>query len=169
MPNSLNRRAFVGAVAVSGAGLLAGCGGPGGETGGEETPTPTEAETDTPTETGASGAVDEYLADTDNYDGSLQDETGSDSVSVDVGAEGNGGNFAFEPAAVQVDTGTTVTWVWTGEGGQHNVVDEDGQFESELVGDSGFEFEYTFEEAGTYLYYCDPHRGLGMKGAVVVE
>ncbi|WP_433626898.1 plastocyanin/azurin family copper-binding protein [Halomicrococcus sp. NG-SE-24] len=25
------------------------------------------------------------------------------------------------------------------------------------------------EVTGTYLYYCDPHRSLGMKVAVVVE
>ncbi|PSP91806.1 halocyanin domain-containing protein, partial [Halobacteriales archaeon QS_4_66_20] len=58
---------------------------------------------------------------------------------------------------------------WTGEGGGHNVVDEDGKFESEIVSEGGHTFEYTFEESGTTRYYCAPHKASGMKGAVVVE
>jgi len=156
MRHDVNRRAFLGTAALTGAGILAGCGGSGGS--GEATPT-----------ANAPSEVAEYLSETDNFDGSLQDETGSDNVTVDVGAEGNGGNFAYAPAAIRVDTGTTVTWVWTGQGSAHNVVHEDGDFESEQVVEAGFEFEYTFDSAGTYLYYCTPHRSLGMKGAVVVE
>lgn len=161
MAHDVSRRTFIGTAAVTGVGLLAGCGGSDGGDGGDGgggTPT-----SEVPSE------VSEYLSDTDNFDGSLQDETGSESVTVDVGAEGNGGNFAFAPPAISVDTGTTVTWVWTGEGQNHNVVDEDGAFESEQTAEEGFEFEYTFEEAGNYLYYCAPHESLGMKGAVVVE
>ena len=113
-------------------------------------------------------AVDEYLSDADNYD-EIVDETGSDTVTVAVGAEGNGGAFAFEPAAVQVDPGTTVEFEWTGEGGGHNVVHEEGAFESgQPVDTTGVEFEHTFEEEGVFLYYCTPHKSLGMKGAVVV-
>jgi halocyanin-like protein len=90
-------------------------------------------------------------------------------VTVAVGAEGNGGNFAFDPAAIRVSSGTTVVWNWTGQGAQHNVVAEDGSFESELTEEEGFTFEHTFSESGTYEYACTPHRSLGMKGAVVVE
>lgn len=90
-------------------------------------------------------------------------------VEVQVGSEGNGGSFAYSPAAIRIDAGTTVTWNWTGEGGQHNVVHEDGDFESELIGEGGSEFQYTFEDAGSYLYACTPHSALGMKGAVTVE
>jgi halocyanin-like protein len=154
MDETPNRRAFLTTAALSGACLLAGCGGSDG------------------TATPAGSAPDEvatYLADTDNFDGSLQDETGTDSVSVDVGAPGNGGNFGFAPPAIRVDTGTTVTWVWTGEGNMHNVVHEGGDFESQQTAEEGFEFEHTFDEAGTYRYACTPHAALGMKGAVVVE
>ena len=91
-------------------------------------------------------------------------------AAVDVGAEGNGGGFAFGPPAVRVDTGTTVVWSWTGEGGLHNVLAEDDTFDSgEPVSGSDATFEYTFSEAGTYLYFCEPHKSLGMKGAIVVE
>jgi halocyanin-like protein len=71
---------------------------------------------------------------------------------------------------VAVSTGTTVVWEWTGEGGAHNVVAEDGTFDSgETVTEAGTTFEYTFEEAGTYTYVCTPHEAVGMKGAVYVE
>jgi halocyanin-like protein len=100
-----------------------------------------------------------------NYDG-VVDETGSGSVTVEVGTEANGGAFGFGPAAVRVDTGTTVTWAWTGQGGSHNVAG-DG-FESELTDSGDYTFEHTFEEAGVFTYVCTPHETLGMKGAVVV-
>jgi halocyanin-like protein len=117
---------------------------------------------------GASAEVEEWLSDVDSYDG-VVDETGSGSVTVQVGAEGNGGNFAFAPTAVRVSTGTTVTWEWTGQGAQHNVAAEGGSFESDMSAEEGFTFEHTFSESGTYRYVCTPHRSLGMKGAVVVE
>jgi halocyanin-like protein len=110
-----------------------------------------------------------WFDDVDNYDGTTVDATGQSEVSVTVGAEGNGGAFAFDPPAVQVDPGTTVVFEWTGEGGQHNVVAEDGgDFQSDLVAEAGFTFEHTFEEEGIVTYYCEPHLSLGMKGAVAV-
>jgi len=108
-----------------------------------------------------------WFEDVSNFEG-VADETDASEVSVAVGAQGNQGNFAFDPPAVRVSAGTTVTWEWTGEGGQHNVKAEDGGFESELTSEAGFTFEYTFEETGTVRYVCTPHRSLGMKGAVVV-
>ncbi len=112
--------------------------------------------------------VDDYLSETDNYD-SIQDMTGQSSVTVDVGTEANGGFFGYAPPAIQVETGTTVTWEWTGQGSTHNVIEEDGAFDSgEAVAEEGTTFEHSFDETGTFLYYCEPHEGLGMKGAVVV-
>jgi halocyanin-like protein len=99
----------------------------------------------------------------------VADATGQDEVTITVGAQGNGGNFGFDPAAVQVDPGTTVVWEWNGEGGQHNVVaEEGGEFESELVAEAGFTFEQTLDSEGVVKYFCQPHRALGMKGVVVV-
>jgi halocyanin-like protein len=105
-----------------------------------------------------------YLDDANNYS-SVSDQRGSNNVLVEVGAGSNG--LAFGPAAVHVDNGATVTWEWTGEGGAHNVVSEDGVFESGSPQESGT-YEYTFEEDGIYNYYCSPHKGQGMKGSVVV-
>ena len=115
-----------------------------------------------------SGPFGGWMSDVGNYEG-VVDATGQSEVTVTVGASGNGGNFAFGPAAVQVDPGTTVLWEWNGEGGQHNVVaEEGGDFESELAAEAGITFDQTFESEGIVKYYCTPHRALGMKGVVVV-
>ena len=116
----------------------------------------------------AQASFDGWMSDVGNYS-EVTDATGQDEVSITVGAEGNGGNFAFGPAAVQVDPGTTIIWEWNGKGGQHNVVaEEGGEFESELVTEAGFTFEQTLESEGVVKYFCQPHRALGMKGVVVV-
>lgn len=96
------------------------------------------------------------------------DETGKKKVTVVVGAEGNGGTYAFGPAAVRIDPGTTVVWQWSGNGGMHNVIAENGSFESDLQEKAGATFEHTFEADGINRYYCEPHRAMGMKGIVLV-
>ena len=103
----------------------------------------------------------------DNYEG-VVDRTGESAVTVTVGAPGNGGGFAYGPAAVRVDPGTAVTWEWTGEGGGHDVVDEAGAYASELVSAAGETFTHTFEAEGVSYYACTPHKPMGMRGAVVV-
>jgi len=113
----------------------------------------------------------DWFSNVGNYDGTTVDRRGEDSVEIAVGAEGNGGGFAFAPPAVMVNPGTEVVWRWTGAGGTHNVVSEgDGPLDSgEAVDEEGKEYTYTFEETGTFKYYCVPHESLGMKGAVVVR
>jgi halocyanin-like protein len=107
---------------------------------------------------------------TSNYDG-VDDQTGQSSVTVEVGADGNGGSFAFGPAAVRVDPGTTVTFEWVSD--THNVLVESqpdgaGWQGHEPIENTGFSFEHTFDTEGTYTYYCQPHLSVGMKGAIVV-
>ena len=63
--------------------------------------------------------------------------------------------------------------------GPHNVVfDEDnipdGVDQEKIsmddqLGEPGDTFEMSFDTAGTYGYYCEPHRGAGMVGQVIVE
>lgn len=107
----------------------------------------------------------DWFSDVDNYE-STEDLRGQDSVTVAVGA---GQGFAFDPPAIWVDPGTTVTWEWTGQATPHNVVHEGGDaFGSELLSEEGATFEYTFEEDGQYRYICEPHVGAGMKGGVAV-
>jgi len=116
-------------------------------------------------------AYDGWMDGVSNYEGTL-DYTGREAVTVAVGAGENG--VLFDPPAILVDPGTTVTWEWTGEGGQHNVVhqpegeDGDPAFESELMEEAGATFERTLEEETAFRYYCDPHRAAGMKAVVAV-
>lgn len=165
----MDRRNFVRGVGVlTVAGSLAGCSGndSNSDSDGEETDKDTTTSGSSANMVAAPSDVKDYLSDDGTFSGKMADMTGEDSVNVKCGAEGNAGNNAFDPSAIQVDAGTTVTWSWTGNG-SHNVVDEDGAFESELK--TSGTFEHTFEEAGTTLYYCNPHKALGMKGAVVVK
>ncbi|KAB1196949.1 MULTISPECIES: halocyanin domain-containing protein [Haloferax] len=109
----------------------------------------------------------------DGIDGGYEDLRGQSEVTIEVGAEGNGGALAFAPAGVWIDPGTTVTWEWTGEGGGHNVKMEEGPAGLDSgapVAEAGTTYEYTFEEAdaGISKYYCAPHQALGMLGAVAV-
>ncbi len=67
---------------------------------------------------------------------------------------------SFAPAAIEIPTGTTVTWQWQGSS-DHNVAG-DG-FES-AVQDEG-QFAHTFAAPGTYDYRCTLHGG--MDGRVV--
>lgn len=83
--------------------------------------------------------------------------------------------FTFEPQDLNVNVGDTVTWVWAG-GGTHNVVSDDGAFQSPLTGAPNT-FSVTFD--GTFLasnpvvgdlygYHCTPHRAFGMVGSIQV-
>lgn len=120
------------------------------------------------TATGQTDPYNGWFDDVPNYEGTV-DYSGEDRVEVLVGS-GDAG-LVFEPPAIQVDSGTTVVWQWTGEGGQHNVVEEDAAFESELVDDAGHEFEHTFtaeDNGDVFRYICTPHQANGMLGAVAV-
>lgn len=114
--------------------------------------------------------ADEWLAGTNEYDGTITDQTDTDLVEITTGAKGNGAHLAFDPHAVKVSPGTTIRWSWTGEGGGHNVVFEDGGFGSEPIHvEPGVHFEETFSETGVFRYACRPHDDLGHRGAVIVD
>lgn len=123
----------------------------------------------------ASAQTDAYgghLSDAE-WDGTTVDASGADEVVVDVGAGPNG--FQFNPPAIYIEPGQTITWTWTGEGGGHNVVNDEGVFDSrnehegETASEEGFTYEAAFEDAaGSHPYVCMPHEGAGMKGVVVV-
>ena len=158
-----------GAVVVGDASVsLGGSGGTGsGESGGSTTATAGGGSGGG----GAGGSADfdygEWFANVGNFDGTI-DRTGQDEVRIEVGASGNGGAFAFSPAAVHVDPGTRIIWEWTGEGAQHDVAAEDGSFGSALKSEAGATYGIEVDGAGIVEYACTPHRGIGMKGAIVV-
>jgi halocyanin-like protein len=103
--------------------------------------------------------------------GTFTDARGQSEVTVQVGAGGQG--LAFDPTGLWVDPGTTVTWEWTGQGGGHNVIAQEGPASldsGDAVAEAGTTYEYsvTEEDAGITTYYCQPHQSLGMLGAVAV-
>ena len=67
----------------------------------------------------------------------------------------------FDPADSVVPTGSTVTWQWAG-GVAHDVTSDDFASEIQTAGT----FAHTFDEVGTYGYWCNLHSG--MKGTVTV-
>lgn len=89
-------------------------------------------------------------------------------VTIDVGP---GAQFEFDPDTVEVAVGESVEWVW--QSNNHTVTPESIPEGAEWEGeperhDSGYTYRHTFETAGTYEYYCEPHRGAGMVGSVIV-
>ena len=95
----------------------------------------------------------------------------------------------FEPEELTVAAGETVTW--KNESGESHTVtayeddipdgadffasgdasSEDGARDAldEGLIDGGETFEVTFDEPGTYRYFCIPHEDQGMVGTIVVE
>jgi plastocyanin len=80
---------------------------------------------------------------------------------------------AFDPPSAQVAVGTEVTWRNTGRN-EHNVIPEDEDAEWRIDTEDfqpGDEGSFTFDEPGTYRFYCSIHGtvDVGMPGVLVVE
>jgi halocyanin-like protein len=165
---NVNRRRLLAAggtaLTISVAGCLGGGGGDddggnggdnGSDNGGEMSPEET---------------ADSYLNDNNanNYGGTgdIVDETGTDSVTIEVGP---GGNFQFNPAAVRVDSGTTVTWEWLSNGHSVEQTDSDLDFDGSSIQNEGATHEETLESSGVLLYQCGPHATQGHHGAIIIE
>ena len=94
----------------------------------------------------------------------------ANAATVEVKLGTDAGMLAFEPSTVNIKAGDTVKFV-NNKLAPHNAV-FDGHDElshSDLAFAPGESWEETFTEAGTYDYYCEPHRGAGMVGKVIVE
>ena len=90
---------------------------------------------------------------------------------------------SFDPETLTVTAGDEVTWMSSGSN-PHTVTADDGSFDSSpdcdgfadsasgACMDEGESFSHTFDEPGTYPYYCKLHGsegGGGMAGTIVVE
>jgi plastocyanin len=73
-------------------------------------------------------------------------------------------DFAFDPAALTVPVGTTVTWTNAGSR-PHTVTADDGSFDSGRL-DPGEQFSQTFDQPGTFTYHCNFHPD--MQGSITV-
>lgn len=168
MTSHRTRRTFLKATGVATLAITAGCtddDGPRGDDGGGDDDGASDDTDDDAADTSDEYDFGDWFDNVDNYDGA-HDFTGESEVLVENGTKD--GIYIYEPAAIVVEPGTTVVWEWI-DGQSHTVTDEDDAFDSGYIDGEGETWEYTFEEEGTYLYYCAPHRSLGQKGAVVVE
>ena len=89
-------------------------------------------------------------------------------VEVKLGTDG--GMLAFEPSSINISAGDTVKFV-NNKLAPHNAVFDgnDDLSHPDLAFAPGESWERTFSTAGTYDFYCEPHRGAGMVGKVVVQ
>ena len=125
----------------------------------------------------------------DGGDGGEGGDGGGNGTTVDMTDD-----LVYDPETITVDVGDTVTWENVGQVGHSVTAYEDeipddaeyfasGGFDSEQAardayapGDTdagdipgGESWEYTFETAGTYEYFCIPHESAGMVGTVEVR
>jgi plastocyanin len=82
-------------------------------------------------------------------------------------------NNSFNPPAITIAAGTTVTWTWSSTALNHNVA-PDGTVPTRsgdpVNGPSSYQFR--FDNPGTYRYHCEIHGGpggIGMSGTVTVQ
>jgi len=74
-------------------------------------------------------------------------------------------DFAFQPAALTVKVGDTVTWTNTGNA-PHSVKWDDGTPASAPLAKGGAPYQRTFDAPGTFTYACGIHGS--MKGSITV-
>jgi LPXTG-motif cell wall-anchored protein len=74
-------------------------------------------------------------------------------------------DFQFAPASVTIDVGDTVTWNNDGPTA-HSATADDGEFDTGIF-DAGQSRSHTFDQAGTFTYFCTPHPN--MQGTVTVR
>jgi halocyanin-like protein len=182
---ALDRRRLVQGMAATLA-ALAGCvGGDSGDSdGGAESDNPDDSEDSSDSDdsddsddssdsgdlTAEEAQVDSYLTDNDanGYDGtdSLVDATGQAELTIEVGP---GGDRRFDPVAVRISRGTTVTWEWLSDGHSVEQTASEFEFRSTRVRNEGTTHQHTFEDTGVFRYRCLPHAAQGHHGAIIVE
>ena len=97
--------------------------------------------------------------------GNGNDSDALDGDTVEVEMVGN----RFEPDELEVTVGTTVRWVNVERRSNHDIYFPEEEIASGRIFPEE-SWERTFDEAGTYEYYCQPHENRGMHGVIrVVE
>ena len=100
------------------------------------------------------------------YSGSTSSVAGSINVAdapnaiIDLNIQG----YQFQPQSVNVNVGDTVRWT-NQDPDRHTVTADNGAFDSGEFGQGGT-FQYTFNSAGTFGYFCGRHPG--MRGTINV-
>jgi plastocyanin len=140
--------------------LVAGIAGCGEDGAGDQTVAtpPPESETETGgTDTGETGTGETGSGETEPEAAPSGSEGSGDAVEIV--------EFKYEPEALTVPAGTTVTFT-NQDAAPHTATADDDSFDTgSLAKDDSA--EETFDEPGTYSYFCRFH--VFMKGSVVVE
>src|ERR1043166_2800587 len=102
---------------------------------------------------------------------------GSQIFDVAVGPLGD--KLRFVPDTANISVGDTVRWTWGSD--DHSVTSgtsctADGQFcspdnmncDAGILNNTGFVYEHTFTQAGSYSYFCALHCFAGMTGVINV-
>ena len=80
--------------------------------------------------------------------------------------DAHGNKMVYSKEIASIEVGDTVTWVPTDKG--HNVEMISSPNDLKFKSKNNKEAKITFEVPGLYLYWCTPHKGMGMIGLVVV-
>ena len=80
--------------------------------------------------------------------------------------DANGNQMVYSEEIARVEVGDTITWAPTTKG--HNVEMVSSPNNMKFKSKNNKEAKITFEVPGLYLYWCTPHKGMGMIGLVVV-
>ena len=80
--------------------------------------------------------------------------------------DADGNKMVYSEEIARVEVGDTITWVSTTKG--HNVEMISSPNDMKFKSKNNKEAKITFEVPGLYLYWCTPHKGMGMIGLVVV-
>jgi plastocyanin len=75
-------------------------------------------------------------------------------------------DFAFGPDELFVSVGETVRWTNDEDGVGHTTTSDDGVWQSGTL-NPGDTFEHTFDDAGTFTYFCSIHPS--MTATITVE
>merc|ERR1719224_250723 len=88
------------------------------------------------------------------------------------------GGLVFVPDTLEIKSGDKVTFT-NNAGFPHNIIFDEDNVPDGVSVDSlsredylnapGETYEVKFDKAGTYGYYCEPHRGAGMQGKITVQ
>ena len=80
--------------------------------------------------------------------------------------DADGNKMVYSQELVKIEVGDTVTWLPSSKG--HNVEMISSPNKMKFKSKNIKEAKITFEVPGLYLYWCTPHKGMGMIGLVVV-
>lgn len=86
--------------------------------------------------------------------------SGETSLSVEIK------NFVFNPETINISKGQTVTWTQF-DLAPHTITSVNSVFPNSPSLSKGQTYNYTFNETGTFEYYCSIHPS--MKGKVIVN